>query len=249
MRRHRGSVAGGEEQGVAPQQALWQRLRGCGKARGGPAAGHALALALALGTCGALHVPEGRAAAQLRIGRSEVHGSPWSGEARKLLPLAGHTSGPRRRKGGASEEFGGGRGAVGLLAREGGGLRGGGSTGPPPPAPAPPSEGEGNVLRWTGWRRKPNKRRKSFPVRQRLWASFTDVFTALAALEQAPGSLMRSKQDRDAMFVRQILNGILPVMAYASTSIYMVISQAYVLRNKQVKEGINYSTLLLLYQV
>ena len=28
------------------------------------------------------------------------------------------------------------------------------------------------------------KKRKSWPVRQRLWASFTDVITALAALEQ-----------------------------------------------------------------
>jgi hypothetical protein len=36
------------------------------------------------------------------------------------------------------------------------------------------------------------KKRKSWPVRQRLWASFCDVVTSLAALEQASLSLSLS---------------------------------------------------------
>ena len=91
------------------------------------------------------------------------------------------------------------------------------------------------------------KKRKSWPVRQRLWASFTDVITALAALEQAPGTLMKSKADEKALFLKSLWHGFLPVMAYATCSIYMVISQAYVLRHKR-SAGINYSTLLLMYQ-
>lgn len=143
------------------------------------------------------------------------------------------------------------------MAREAiAGLRGGGSSvqQPPPPPPPPPPSGQPGRGAASWWQksfklRRNKNRRKSFPVRQRLWASFSDVVTALAALEQAPGSLMRStKEKEDAMFMRQILNGFLPVMAYATTSIYMVISQAYVLRNKNVKKGINYSTMLLLYQ-
>jgi len=95
------------------------------------------------------------------------------------------------------------------------------------------------------WKLK--KKRKSWPVRQRLWASFTDVCTALAALEQAPGTLMKSKADENAMFLQSLWHGFCPVMSYACCSIYMVISQAYVLRHKR-SAGINYSTLLLMYQ-
>jgi len=91
------------------------------------------------------------------------------------------------------------------------------------------------------------KKRKSWPVRQRLWASFCDVCTALAALEQAPGTLMKSKADEKALFLRSVWHGVLPVMSYACCSIYMVISQAYVLRHKR-SAGVNYSTLLLMYQ-
>lgn len=91
------------------------------------------------------------------------------------------------------------------------------------------------------------KKRKSWPVRQRLWASFCDVCTALAALEQAPGTLMKSKADEKALFLRSLWHGVLPVMSYACCSIYMVISQAYVLRHKR-SAGVNYSTLLLMYQ-
>jgi len=91
------------------------------------------------------------------------------------------------------------------------------------------------------------KKRKSWPVRQRLWASFCDVCTALAALEQAPGTLMKSKADEKALFLRSVWHGVLPVLSYACCSIYMVISQAYVLRHKR-SAGINYSTLLLMYQ-
>eukprot|EP00277_Geminigera_cryophila_P015214 CAMPEP_0179447976 /NCGR_PEP_ID=MMETSP0799-20121207/31769_1 /TAXON_ID=46947 /ORGANISM="Geminigera cryophila, Strain CCMP2564" /LENGTH=483 /DNA_ID=CAMNT_0021239251 /DNA_START=217 /DNA_END=1669 /DNA_ORIENTATION=- len=95
------------------------------------------------------------------------------------------------------------------------------------------------------WKLK--KKRKSWPVRQRLWASFTDVCTALAALEQAPGTLMKSKDDEKALFLQSLWHGFCPVMSYACCSIYMVISQAYVLRHKR-SAGINYSTLLLMYQ-
>lgn len=96
----------------------------------------------------------------------------------------------------------------------------------------------------------PHRRRKagkSFPVTQRLWASFADVVTALAALEQAPGSLMKSKVEQKAVLMRSVWQGILPVMAYSCTSIYMVISVAYVLRHKKSKNA-NYTTLLLMYQ-
>eukprot|EP00960_Hanusia_phi_P046273 757730-Hanusia_phi.AAC.1 len=82
---------------------------------------------------------------------------------------------------------------------------------------------------------KKKKHTKSFPVRHRLWASFTDVFTALAALEQAPGSLMKSNTEQKAAFMRSLWQGFLPVMAYACSSIYMVISQAYVLRHNKAR--------------
>jgi hypothetical protein len=88
----------------------------------------------------------------------------------------------------------------------------------PPPPPPPPKDGEMTSL--DSQMRK--KKRKSWPVRQRLWASFTDVFHALAALEQAPGTLMKSKADDKAEFIRSLWRGMMPVMSYACCSIYMV---------------------------
>jgi hypothetical protein len=82
---------------------------------------------------------------------------------------------------------------------------------------------------------------------------------------------MKSKADENALFLRSLwhqgtqftcftstkvqiltqefffLHLGLPVMSYACCSIYMVISQAYVLRHRD-SQGINYSTLLLMYQ-
>ena len=88
----------------------------------------------------------------------------------------------------------------------------------PPPPPPPPKDGE--MTSPDSQMRK--KKRKSWPVRQRLWASFTDVFHALAALEQAPGTLMKSKADDKAEFIRSLWRGMMPVMSYACCSIYMV---------------------------
>ncbi len=88
------------------------------------------------------------------------------------------------------------------------------------PLPPPPPPKDGEVTSADSQMRK--KKRKSWPVRQRLWASFTDVFHALAALEQAPGTLMKSKADDKAEFIRSLWRGMMPVMSYACCSIYMV---------------------------
>ncbi|EKX50649.1 hypothetical protein GUITHDRAFT_103876 [Guillardia theta CCMP2712] len=58
---------------------------------------------------------------------------------------------------------------------------------------------------------------------------------------------MKSNTEQKAAFMRSLWQGFLPVMAYACSSIYMVISQAYVLRHNKAKD-VNYSTLLLMYQ-
>jgi len=224
--------------------------------RGSRNAAAALALALTVGTCGALHVPQGRASllgppcSDAWLEGATLHGAVGRmglGFSRACIdsPMEGSRKGGGHHEGKDEAHVT----ACGAIMD----LRGGGSSiqqPPPPPPPGVPSADAGSSWWEKSFNlRRNKKRRKSFPVRQRLWASFSDVVTALAALEQAPGSLMRStKEKEDAMFLRQLLNGFLPVMAYATTSIYMVISQAYVLRNKNVKKGINYSTMLLLYQ-
>ena len=74
------------------------------------------------------------------------------------------------------------------------------TTSPPPPSARAGAAGVGGgqgLLPSEEWQRMQmrKKKRKSWPVRQRLWASFCDTFHALAALEQAPGTLMKSKAD------------------------------------------------------
>jgi len=49
-----------------------------------------------------------------------------------------------------------------------------------------------------------------------------ELHHALAAQEQAPGTLMKSKADDKAGFIRSLWRGMMPVMSYACCSIYMV---------------------------